>query len=54
MLRQKCHVSDTNEAPIYAAAYMTAEIELCLSIIRFMLKHNSDFWRNMNSNIVAA
>ena len=22
MPRQKCHVSDTNEAPIYAAAYL--------------------------------
>ena len=54
MPRQKCHVSDTNEAPIYAAAYMTAEIELCLNIIKFMLKHESDFWRNMNTNIFAA
>ena len=34
--------------------YMTAEIEIMLNIIWFMLKHNSDFWRNINMNIIVA
>ena len=54
MPRQKCYVSDTNEAPIYDAAYIPAKIELCLNIIRFVFKHNSEFWRNINTNIVVA
>ena len=33
MPRQKCYVSDTNEAPIYDAAYTGKN--------RIMLKHNS-------------
>ena len=35
MPRQKCYVSDTNEAPIYDAAYIYTGKN------RIMLKHNS-------------
>ena len=40
------------KTPAYDAAYIPAKIELCLNIIRFVLKHNLEFWRNINTNIL--